>query len=184
MALVTQAEYSRRKGVSRQAVFNAVRQGRVRLVDGLIETDDADPSWDSSAGVKVHSEPSARAIGNGKRPVRAVRATKRTTKGARARQEKERDPALHSIVQSRALKEAFAARLLKLEFEEKSRAMMPSNEVRDAAFSTARRVRDLLMSVPDRMAPVLEQRSTADIHRELSAEMRRVCEEMARWAKL
>jgi hypothetical protein len=159
-----------------------VKQGRIPIHNGFIDTDEADPMRDSGRTVvrvaPVAARPAPKVV-----PVAAAEQPK-ARKPRAPRVDAEADPSLSSIVKSRAVKEAYAARLIKLEFEEKSKSMLPATEVRDAAFTTARRVRDLLMSVPDRMAPMLEMRPTADVHRELTNEMRRICEEMARWAKL
>ena len=43
--LVTQAEYARRIGVSRNAVWAAVRTGRIALFEGLIDPERADREW-------------------------------------------------------------------------------------------------------------------------------------------
>lgn len=45
MALVTQSEYARHRGVSRQAVSRAVADGRVRTVRGRIDAAEADRDW-------------------------------------------------------------------------------------------------------------------------------------------
>jgi hypothetical protein len=43
--LITAAEYARRRGVSRAAVAKAIKTGRIRLFDGMIDPDVADVQW-------------------------------------------------------------------------------------------------------------------------------------------
>lgn len=38
MALISQAEYARRQGISREAVRKRVQSGKLRLVDGMVDT--------------------------------------------------------------------------------------------------------------------------------------------------
>jgi hypothetical protein len=44
-ALITRAEYARRRGVSKRAVTGAVQSGRIKLVDGLVDPKQADRDW-------------------------------------------------------------------------------------------------------------------------------------------
>lgn len=45
MPLISQAEYARRRAVSRPAVTQAVKEGRISLIDGKIDPEVADIQW-------------------------------------------------------------------------------------------------------------------------------------------
>jgi hypothetical protein len=57
--LITQAEYARRRGVSREAVSKARRQGRLAraLVDGLIDPAVADAEWRETTLARAGGRP-------------------------------------------------------------------------------------------------------------------------------
>jgi hypothetical protein len=77
-----------------------------------------------------------------------------------------------SYAASRAAREAYLARLAKLEFEQRSGKLVDGDEVRAQIFALGRRLRDTLLGIPDRLAPVLAgQTDTAAIHRILSDEL-------------
>lgn len=60
-----------------------------------------------------------------------------------------------SFAQSRAIKEAYNARLAKLAYEEKSGALVRTDNVKVAWFNTLRVLRDRALNLPDRLAPLL-----------------------------
>lgn len=55
--MVSQAEYARTRGVSRQYVHTLVKQGRLMLVDGLIDTEAADRELANKGQVSPNDEP-------------------------------------------------------------------------------------------------------------------------------
>ena len=57
--------------------------------------------------------------------------------------------------QARARKERYLSALRKLEFEEKTGQLISKAEVEQAAFNTARTVRDALLNIPDRISAIL-----------------------------
>lgn len=160
MPLMNQSEYARHRGISRQAVYQAVRAGRIVLLKGKIDSDAADAAWDSG--------PQMDRLQPGGEPPKGFN--------------KEHISA--SLASSRALREAYAARLAKLDWEIRSGEMVSAEDARKAAFNTGRRARDLFMAMPDRLASSLEMRTSSEIHKILSEEVRHVCEEVSRWAKL
>jgi hypothetical protein len=154
---LTQAEYARHRGVSRPAVLKAVRTGRIRLdADGRIDPVEADASW------QRNTDPSRQRARSAQKPARA------TSTG-------------HSDYHaSRAVREAYMAKLAQLEYEAKSGKLIDAEESRRAAFEDNRRVRDLLLALPDRTAALLAGISdAAECHRLLTTEIRRACEELS-----
>ena len=80
-----------------------------------------------------------------------------------------------SYAQSRAIKEAYLARLAKLEYEEKSGAVVRTDSVKVAWFNVLRVLRDRVLNMPDRMAPLLAAESDPKQVRELlDAELRQI----------
>jgi hypothetical protein len=77
-----------------------------------------------------------------------------------------------SYAASRAAREAYLARLAKLEFEQRSGKLVDADQVRAQIFGLGRRLRDTLMGLPDRLAPVLAgETDPAVIHKILSEEL-------------
>lgn len=159
MPLVTQAEYARHRGITRQAVSQAVRNGKIVLIDGKVDVESSDAAWDSGPQMgRVQPDGQARAL--------------------------DKTAISTSLASSRALREAYTARLAKLDWEIKSGEVVSAEKARRAAYNTGRRVRDLLMAVPDRLSASLEMRTSADVHKIISDEVRHICDEVSRWAKL
>ena len=151
MALLTQAEYARRRGVSRQAVSKAVKKGRIPTVKGKIDPSVADREFEANAD-RQH-----------------------TLKAA-----SESPPAAPNYSSSRAIREAFMANLARLDYQKRTGALVSAEEVKTAAFNTARKARDLLLALPDRLAPVLAGLDDPlECHRVMTEEIRRVCDELS-----
>jgi hypothetical protein len=78
-----------------------------------------------------------------------------------------------SLAQSKAVREAYLARLAKLDFEERSGKLVSAEEVKISAFKLARQIRDALMNIPDRVSPELAaETNAAKIHARLHREVR------------
>lgn len=78
-----------------------------------------------------------------------------------------------SLAQSRAVREAYMARLAKLEFEERSGKLVSVDQVKTEAFKLARSVRDAMLNIPDKLAHVLANESDpARVHLRMTAEIR------------
>lgn len=60
-----------------------------------------------------------------------------------------------NYAESRALREAYQARLSKLDYEERSGKLVNVDLVKAEAFKTHRRIRDALLNIPDRCGPHL-----------------------------
>ena len=151
--LMNQSQYARRRGVSKQAVSKAIKVGRIKLTHGKIDPALADVQWGAN------TDPA---------PEFGVK-------------EKEGLPQSNlSYTTSRAIREAYTARLARLEYEEKVGELISADKVRLQAFNTARRARDLLLAIPDRVAPIVAGITDAqECHRILLEEIHRVCDELS-----
>lgn len=77
-----------------------------------------------------------------------------------------------SYAQSRAVREAYAARLQKLEYEERIGKLVSTEQLQVEAFKVHRRVRDAILNIPDRCAPQLASMSDiAEVHAYLLGEI-------------
>jgi hypothetical protein len=61
-------------------------------------------------------------------------------------------PSFHD---ARTISQRYKALLLKIELDEKTGRLVDSEQVKIAAFNRARQVRDALLSIPDRISPIL-----------------------------
>lgn len=165
--------YARHRGVSPEAVSKAVKTGRITVdANGRIDPERADKDWaENTNPAKAFSS----VINKQKHPRRDELPT---TPGADASTPA---PGVPSYLQSRAIREAYEARLAKLEFEIKTGRLVNADEVKVMAFNVARITRDRMMNIPDRIAPILAAMSDShEIHKLLSAAIRLACEELTR----
>jgi hypothetical protein len=159
MPLVSIRPYAKHRGVSHTAVQKAIKQGRIRLSpDGKIDQEAADREWSrNSSPVNAPAKPTARAAPVSDRPGGGP-----------------------TYAQSRAVRELYLARLAKIEFEERSGKLLSRDEVTTAAFTRARTMRDNLLNIPDRIAPMLAAESDpAVVHQILSDEIRQVLNDLS-----
>lgn len=135
--------YARRKGVSDAAVRKAITDGRIRLTkNGKINPQTADKQWvenSDPAQIKLNTssrknKPNLDADDENSSPVNSFGV---------------------SYQQSRAIKEAYEARLKKLEYDEKSGKLISIELVQKESFNAARKTRDMLLNIPDKVIPLM-----------------------------
>ena len=175
MAGLTIRGYARHRGVSHTAVRKALASGRISAApDGTIDAQKADRDWagstdqskprNSVTGVPKISrspgEPSAALITAGPEPM-----AEGVGEGGATR-------LVSSYAASRAARESYLARLAKLDFEQRSGRLVDADEVRAHIFGLGRRMRDTLLGIPDRLAPILVgQSDQAVIHQLITEEL-------------
>lgn len=168
---VTLTAYAKSKGVSTEAVSKAVRVGRLsksvvfdaknrpRVIPEL-----ADQEWVANTDSAQQRVPAVPPPRPDPEPDQAP-----------ARDE----PKTATFQQARTLREAYMARLAKLEFDEKSGLLVKADAVKNEAFRTARIVRDNLLNIPDRIAAELANETNQfKVHQRLTQEIRRALEDM------
>lgn len=164
---ITLTEYAKRKGVSAEAVSKAVRVGR--LSKSVVFTkggrprvipDIADQEWIATTDPSQQRVPA----------VPPPRPDPEPTGN---------EPKTATFQQARTLREAYMARLAKLEFEEKSGRLVAADAVKNEAFRVARIVRDNLLNIPDRVAGELANETNQfKVHQRLTQEIRRALEDL------
>ncbi len=167
--------YARHRGVSHTAVRKALASGRIALgAHGKIDAALADKQWAAATDLSKPRN-SVNGVPRKRRAIDAVSDPIGSTgwdSAAGSASEAATPRLVSSYAASRAAREAYLARLAKLEFEQKSAKLVDADEVRAQIFALGRRIRDTLLGIPDRLAPVLAgQADPAEIHRTLSAEL-------------
>lgn len=70
-------------------------------------------------------------------------------------QQQNQAAAIPSFAQSRAIREAYAARLTRLEYDQRSARLVDKNELKMRLVKWHMGVRDALRTIPDRVAPIV-----------------------------
>ena len=179
MELMTKAQYAERRGVSRPAITKLVKNGRIIVnPDGLVDVEMSDlildnfsrPSQGTRKPVKV---PKTRAI--------IPRKVKRSAKEKAAfTGMMDAITGHHDYNTARSLLTSYMADLKKLELQEKQGEMLHINDVSREAFESARRTRDAILAIEDRISDILAaETDRVKIKEILNTEHRNALEELA-----
>ena len=152
--------YARLRGCSLTAVQKAIASKRITtLPDGTIDPERANKEWakNTFAGQTVNRTPAA---------AREERIPPTPEPQAAAG-----DP-VAQYLRARAVKTSFEARTAQLEFEERAGKLIQAVRASEYAATFSAIVKDGLMAMPDRMAPMLAAVDDEKvIHRMLAAEV-------------
>ncbi len=155
LPFVSQAEYARHRGVSREAVRRAIAAGRIKLErDGLIDPEKADLAWRENTVPRAPVQ--AAAVGPEPPPPDAAPD----------------DPGYFG---ARAKREHFMAQLAELSFRERSGKLVDADKVDDIAFTASRTARDKILGVRARLAGMI----SAEAAEKLDFELQQICDELA-----
>lgn len=153
MALISQAEWARKHGFSRQYANQLVKEGTLKAVEGKIDEEQADMA------------------------LAAIRDLSKTEK--RSSQESTELSTL--LLKTRIKNEMERGKLLEARAKVEIGELIAVDEVKQAAFNKARIVRDNLLNIPDRVANLLASVDDASkIHELLSYEIRNSLEGLSR----
>lgn len=161
--VVTIAEYARLRGVTRAAVNQAIKAGRLKEClatneKGRLRLDPeaADREW--AANTAHHRKP-------GPQPL--------VTGADLPADDSDLLDDIPNFNVSRAKREAYQAELARLEYEEKQGTLVNAEAVKKEAFRVARLVRDAMLNIPDRIAAELaSDTDTFSVHKRLTDEIR------------
>ncbi len=162
--------YARHRGVSHVAVLKAIKAGRIaKEADGTIDPVKADAAWGGNTSPAQQRKPKPE-----------EKARPKTTVAERSADAPAPVAGGPSYAQSRAIKEAYLARLAKLDYEEKSVALVRADSVKVAWFNVLRVLRDRVLNLPDRLAPLLASETDPKLVRELlDTELRQILNDVA-----
>ena len=174
--------YAQHRGVSHTAVAKAIKAGRISVEpDGKIDPAKADAQWSRNTLPSQNLNPGA------SKSAPKV-ATPPVSTPVSTVSSRELPPPLETgriaapdYQTSRAIREAYAARLAKLEYEERTAKLISSDEVEMRTFNLARRLRDRMQTIPRRLAAALAaEQDPRVIEQRLDDEIRQALEELSR----
>lgn len=172
MTLITQAEYARRRGCSKQAVSKAVKAGRVTLIDGMIDPEIADREWARNTDPEQQERGAPEQF-----EITQARVQASAQQPPAAAEKAESDPLL---VNAKTRTEKLRADLLELDLREKRGELIVADDARRVQFNLARSTRNAILAVPARLAPLLAPiADAAEIERVLETELRKICQQLA-----
>ena len=187
MALMSVRAYARHRDVSHQAVLKAIQAGRItRRQDGKIDSSKADRQWNERTD---HSKPRNSVIGDPKHrkdarapstPMGMTGRRRRPGNGHGNGHDEDPDP-LGPYAKHRGEREQYAALLVKLEYEREAGLVVDVDEIKQAAYDAARGARDLLLTLPARLAPLLAAMTKdAEVYDALEKELRTVADQISK----
>ena len=160
--------YARHRGVAESAVRKAIAQGRItKGKNGKINPKVADKEWGQNsdpAQIKAENTLDSPDYSQNSAP----NSQGNLIGGP-------------SYQQSRAIKEAYGAKLLRLQFEKESKKLISIDDVKVSAFNAARMTRDRILNIPDRVIPQLVGKTNIFEMKEiLKAELIKALEELSK----
>jgi hypothetical protein len=173
--LISQREYARRRGVSHASVQRAIKAGRISTVNGKIDPAVADQEWQQNTD---QSKPRNRITGNPKQAKTPGEPSE--PMGLGSADEITGGPSTATgYAKARAARELYQAQLAKLELDRRRGALVSADEVRLSAFNMARKARDQLIALPERLSTILAATEDAiEVQRILEEEIERICQEI------
>jgi hypothetical protein len=173
--LVSQAEYARLRGVSRQYVGQMVAKGVIKLTGRKVNPDQADAAL---AAFSDPARPERRAKPQIKpAPVTEPAATPTFEPVAPPRAAGDL-PTL--LLKTRIKSEVERAKLLEIKAKVEAGKYIDADDVKAAAFNKAHAVRDAVLNIPERLAAVLAaENDPARVHELLAAEIRTALEDLS-----
>ena len=163
------------RGVSHKAVQKAIRTGRLTEAggslnpDGTINAEAAQREWDANTD---ETKPRNSVSGNPKH--RRAPGAPSTPAGSA------NGAAAPAYTAARAMRETFLARTAQLDYEQRKGKLVPVDEVKETARETARRTRDAILAVPDRLEAILaSETDRREVNRLMSEELRLALAELS-----
>ncbi len=150
---MNQREYAQHRGISRQAVGQAIRAGRITAENGRIDPEQADREWAQRSRVRPHTG------ANGEPPANDPSVS-------------DEDGDEIDYFAERARRERAEASLAEIKLAEAQGRMIDAEIVRKEIAAIAGTVREAMLLLPDRLAPLLEKRQSAFIQATLETEIR------------
>ena len=156
MALISQSEWARRQGFSKQYAAKLIKQGKIHLVDGMIDEYTANAELEMQRNIDLPRQRK----GHGSYFVR--------------------DDMHDLLVKTKLKNEIEKGKLIEAEVKEKMGELISMSEVKKVFYAKAKAVRDGVLNVPDRISALLASvNDPVEIHKILSKELRQVLEELS-----
>lgn len=142
-------EYARHRGVDPRAVSQAIKDGRIkRGSNGKIDFEKADAAWEENSAPRI--DDAIKRGGPSEVPV-----------------------TVNAYAKARAMREAYAAQLAKLEFEERAGKLIEAEKVRNAWAQVCVAIRSAVNGMPQKLAPkVFAARDLREVNEIIESECR------------
>jgi hypothetical protein len=165
--------YAKHRSVTPAAVRKAIKTGRISTTNGKIDPAVADIQWRSNTDEsKPRNSVTGDPGGQLGRSAAPVSPTYRPGSSSL--------PRTNGYAAARAVRETYEAKIRELDYKVRTGELVRADKARIAFSNAARRVRDLLLAIPERLGPVVAGLTDeSEIHRVLSEEIRRACEELS-----
>ena len=160
--LISISAYAKRRGVTPQAVRKAANSGRISLVHGQVDAKRADREWTRNTWPAGHGGQNA----GTRRPRQAKSRSDGGQEGV-------------TFSSARARREHALADLAELELARKRGDLVSLAEIKAEVFAYNRRARDMLLAIPDRLAPRLVGLDEVEAHKVIGEEIHHVCHAIA-----
>ena len=156
MALISQSEWARRQGFSKQYVGKLIKQGKIHLIDGMIDEYTANAELEMKRNIDLPRQ--------------------RKNHGSYFVQ----DDMHNLLVKTKLKNEIEKGKLIEAEVKEKLGELVSMAEVNRVFYAKAKAVRDGILNVPDRISALLASiNDSVKIHKVLTKELRQVLEELS-----
>ena len=154
--LMSFSEYARHRGCSPANITKAISKGKITPINGKIDPQKADKEWDENSPRLQNRK-----------------------KNFELAEELAPDTTAMSLTRIKAMHEGLRAKKTKLEVDQLEGTLIDARAVKDASFKQARLVRDTLLSIPNRLTPVIanetdEHRVHELIHAEIVSSLRAI----------
>lgn len=175
VALISQSEYARRRGVAKSAVSKAVAEGRISLIDGKIDEDVANIQWAKNSRARADSGGAAainttqQGVGQGVDEKALAGPESRPAVGPAGG-----ETGYHDF---RTRRESADAEMAEMTAAKMAGRLVESERTERSIFDSFRALRDSAFSVPARSAPkLLGMAEIRDIEHVISEELRKAFE--------
>ena len=150
MALITRAEAARALGVSAEAVYAAVKAGRLSVVTGrdgkpLVNSETMREEWSRNTQTRIGMGPKPPGEGRAKKPLRSKEERMKSNDEPKISKTSE---AIPDYDESRARTEHLKAELLELERQQKEGLLVKAEDVEHEWVEIITRARTKLLGIP------------------------------------
>jgi hypothetical protein len=176
LELITPAEYSRRRGVSKEAVSKAIEKGRITTIPGengrkLIDPEVADIQWAKNTDALQSQRANAPKGERGQQP----------GGGGSGGGIGDGGDSGSAYWDARTLREQSEAAIADMKRRQMEGDLVERKRVEEAAMRIGRMLRDAVLGVPTKLAPEVSHLSDAwEIEQRLSAALRQVLDDVAK----
>ncbi len=163
MALLSQSAYARKRGCSKQYVSLKVKDGTVKLLDGLVDSDAADKA------LTLAADPQKQYMGR-------VNAKQKGVAYQPPDDDEDSSP-LAKYAKAKADRENWLAGIARLDYQTQNSELIPANDVEAVWCRIVVAVKNAFLAIPDRLQQMLTL-SVAD-RDVIDAEIRLALEKLA-----